>query len=42
MAKLIQARKFLDTAPREAIMDAIGFAGICALIFAGFAAPAFL
>jgi hypothetical protein len=41
MTMLIKARKFAAAAPREALMDTLGFAGICALIFAGFTAPAF-
>ena len=42
MAMLLKARKFAVEAPREALIDALGFAGICALIFAGFTLPAFL
>lgn len=41
MAMLIKAREFAAAAPREALGDAIGFAGVCALIFAGFTVPAF-
>ncbi len=42
MAMLLKARKFAVEAPREALVDALGFAGLCALIFAGFTLPAFL
>ncbi|MHA1529358.1 MAG: hypothetical protein ACTSVG_10070 [Alphaproteobacteria bacterium] len=41
MAMLLKAQKFATEAPREALIDALGFAGICALIFAGFTLPAF-
>ena len=41
MAMLMKAREFAAEAPREALIDALGFAGICALIFAGFSLPAF-
>ena len=41
MAALLKARKFAAEAPREALTDALGFAGLCALIFAGFTLPAF-
>jgi hypothetical protein len=41
MAMLLKARKFAAEAPREALADALGFAGLCALIFAGFTLPAF-
>jgi hypothetical protein len=41
MAMLLKARGFAAAAPREAMLDAIGFAVICALIFAGFTLPAF-
>ena len=41
MAILLKAREFAATAPREALTDALGFAGVCALIFAGFTVPAF-
>jgi hypothetical protein len=41
MAMFIKARKFAAAAPREALTDALGFAGVCALIFAGFTLPAF-
>ncbi len=40
MSTLQKARKFAAEAPREALIDALGFAGICALIFAGFTLPA--
>jgi hypothetical protein len=39
MPMLIKARDFATKAPREAVHDAIGFAGICLLIFAGFTLP---
>ncbi|MFQ5567167.1 MAG: hypothetical protein ACE5EU_12505 [Paracoccaceae bacterium] len=42
MEMLLNARKFAADAPREALADALGFAGICGLIFAGFTVPAFL
>ena len=35
MTTLRLARKFAAEAPREAITDALGFAAVCALIFAG-------
>lgn len=41
MTMLQKAHKFAAEAPREALADALGFAGLCALIFAGFAVPAF-
>ena len=41
MAMILKARKFAITAPREALTDALGFAGVCLLIFAGFTLPAF-
>ena len=41
MTMLLKARKFAASAPREAVLDTLGFAVICALIFAGFSAPAF-
>ena len=41
MTTLLKARKFVADAPREALTDALGFAGLCALIFAGFTLPAF-
>lgn len=40
MSTLKLARKFATEAPREAIIDAVGFAAVCALIFAGFTVPA--
>lgn len=42
MATLLNARNFALQAPRQALADALGFAGVCALIFAGFMLPAFL
>lgn len=42
MAMLLNARRYAAQAPREALVDALGFAGVCALIFAGFTVPAFL
>lgn len=42
MNMLLNARRFAAAAPREALGDALGFAAICALIFAGFTIPAFL
>ncbi len=42
MSTLLKARKFAAEAPREALIDTLGFAGVCALIFAGFTLPAFL
>ena len=41
MATLQKARRFAAQAPREALVDALGFAAVCALIFAGFTVPAF-
>ena len=41
MVMFLKARKFAAEAPREALIDALGFAGVCALIFAGFTLPAF-
>jgi hypothetical protein len=41
MATFQKARKFAAEAPREALTDALGFAALCALIFAGFTVPAF-
>jgi hypothetical protein len=41
MTILLKARKFATDAPREALIDALGFAGVCGLIFAGFTLPAF-
>ena len=42
MATILKARTLVAAAPREAMTDALGFAAICALIFAGFTLPAFL
>lgn len=42
MAALLKARQFAAHAPREALADVLGFAAVCALIFAGFTVPAFL
>lgn len=42
MATFLRARQFAAEAPREAVADALGFAAVCALIFAGFTLPAFL
>lgn len=42
MTALLNAREFAIRDPRQALADALGFAGICALIFAGFTVPAFL
>ena len=41
MTILLRAREFAADAPREALIDALGFAGLCGLIFAGFTLPAF-
>jgi hypothetical protein len=41
MVMLLKARKFAADAPHEALTDALGFAGLCVLIFAGFTVPAF-
>lgn len=41
MTMFIKARNFAANAPREALTDALGFAGVCVLIFAGFTLPAF-
>ena len=40
MTMFIKARRFAVAAPREALTDAFGFAGVCILIFAGFTLPA--
>jgi len=42
MSTILKARKFAVEAPREALADMLGFAALCALIFAGFTVPAFL
>ena len=42
MAILLKARDFAAAAPDQALSDALGFAGLCALIFVGFTLPAFL
>lgn len=42
MTTLLKARQFAADAPREALADVLGFAAVCALIFAGFIVPAFL
>ena len=42
MATFLKARRFTAQAPREALADVLGFAAVCALIFAGFTVPAFL
>ncbi|MDH3667989.1 MAG: hypothetical protein OEN23_13770 [Paracoccaceae bacterium] len=42
MPTLLKARKLAASAPREALIDAIGFAAVCALIFVGFTLPAFM
>lgn len=42
MAMLLKARKFAADAPREALADALGFTGLCVLIFVGFTVPALL
>jgi len=42
MVMIIKARRFAADAPREALADFLGFAGVCALIFAGFTLPALL
>jgi len=41
MTMLLKAKGFAAAAPREALIDAIGFAAVCVLIFAGFTIPAF-
>jgi hypothetical protein len=41
MAMFLKAREFATEAPREALADALGFAGLCVLIFAGFTLPAY-
>lgn len=41
MAQMIKARSFFQSAPREAMADAVGLAVMCLLIFAGFSLPAF-
>jgi len=42
MVAIAKAHRFITSAPREAISDALGMAGLCLLIFAGFMVPAFL
>jgi hypothetical protein len=42
MVMIVKARRFAANAPREALSDMLGFAGVCALVFAGFTLPAFL
>lgn len=42
MVMIVKARRFAADAPKEALADLLGFAGVCALIFAGFTLPAFL
>ncbi|MEM9781913.1 MAG: hypothetical protein AAF899_05510 [Pseudomonadota bacterium] len=39
MTAMRQARDFLTKAPVEAVSDAAGLAGLCAMIFAGFVIP---
>jgi hypothetical protein len=41
MSTLRLARKYAAEAPREALIDALGFAAVSAMIFAGFTLPAF-
>ncbi|MEM1383335.1 MAG: hypothetical protein AAF713_19420 [Pseudomonadota bacterium] len=41
MAKIIETRRFLAAAPREAWTDVTGFAALCLMVFAGFCAPVF-
>ncbi|MEM7176264.1 MAG: hypothetical protein AAF503_01050 [Pseudomonadota bacterium] len=41
MSQIVKARGYLKAAPREALADLVGLAGLCAMIFAGFAAPVF-
>jgi len=41
MATILKARKFATEAPREALVDMLGFAGLCGMIFAGFTLPDF-
>lgn len=45
MALLATAHRFIETAPREAISDAlglIGLIGLCGLVFLGFTLPGLL
>ena len=42
MTTLINARKYLQSAPAEALTDVLGLAALAVLIFAGFTLPAFL
>ncbi|MEO0761060.1 MAG: hypothetical protein AAFZ09_04525 [Pseudomonadota bacterium] len=42
MTTIIQARRFVRTAPAAALSDAAGLAGICAVIFAGLVLPGVL
>ena len=39
MDLLASAHRFLETAPREAISDALGLLGLCSLVFLGFTLP---
>lgn len=42
MALLASAHRFFETAPREAISDALGLIGLCGLVFLGFTLPGFV
>ena len=42
MALIHAAHRFAAAAPREALMDALGLAALCGMIFAGFTVPALL
>lgn len=41
MSQIVKARGYFMAAPREALSDLVGLVGLCAMIFAGFAAPVF-
>ncbi|MEM1275784.1 MAG: hypothetical protein AAGH74_04595 [Pseudomonadota bacterium] len=41
MTQIVKAKKFIAAAPKEAMTDVLGLVGLCVMIFAGFAAPAF-
>ena len=41
MTQIAKAKLFVTAAPKEAMSDLLGLVGLCVMIFAGFAAPAF-
>ena len=42
MTNLIKAQRFIATAPREALADALGLGAFAVLVFLGLTLPAFL